>query len=87
MKYHLLVFVRNIVNASHYAQMALDNRIFVNTYFNSITRLVEKLATAETIKYWIGSIIDNIMSGDWREGISLSGIDTTLQTHSILLLE
>jgi hypothetical protein len=67
--------------------MALDNRIFVNTYLNSITRLVEKLATTETIKYWIGSIIDNIMSGDWMEGISLSGIDTTLQTHIILLLE
>ncbi len=46
--------------------MAVKNKIFVNTYFNSITRLVEKLATAETIKYWIGSIIDNIVSGDWR---------------------
>jgi hypothetical protein len=67
--------------------MALDNRIFVNTYFNSITHLVDKLATTETIKYCIGSIIDNIISGDWREGISLSGIDTTLQTHIIILLE
>lgn len=76
MKYHLLVFVRNTVNASHYAQKALENKIFVDTYFNSITRLVEKLATAETIKNWIRGIIDNIVSSDWRESVSLSGIDT-----------
>ena len=50
---------------------------------NAIVVIVEELYSADLIENRIVVIVNHVMRGDWRKGVSFESQDTTLQKHVV----